>query len=1085
MRALKLTFKNINSLAGEWSIDFTHPDYSDYGIFLIAGPTGAGKSTILDAITLALYGRTPRVQPTMDSCEFMTRGRGDCRAELIFETPQGRFRSYWGRDSKKDGRLNPPKREFENLETKRMETKAEEIKALMAESKIPGYDQFVRSALLAQGEFKKFLDSDDNGKSAILESLTDSAIYTELSCLAFEKEKEERKRKEALLERLDSVSVLTEEEAADKKRRAAECGAEARSLAQASKDFQSQINWLEKISALRADAAGLEKDRLELGRRLEEFQPRKAALEAGRRAREYEPEFTLLERVREDARSKREKLEKSRKNLQRLAEDLKTALLEKELAARKEAECQNKYEAEKPKLERARLLDRSIAEKSAETAKRTLVLAEYQARRDNLLTARAALENERERLKKGLADALAGLAEDKGGEWLSENRGGLKAEIKSLEDLAGEIAEAEARLKGLKKDITEKEGMIGETDRELAEGQGRLGNVRKDLEDINEGLAAFLGGSSLTELERELGDKYRELAEAKGAVRLEEYRKSLAPEQPCPLCGALDHPYMEGKPLPDADAKETECRNLAKKIEDIKGLEAGAARWEKMESETRHSMELAQARRKSLEEALGGLQKALLEEGQKLAAKRGRLSELEAGVRADLAKAGFTAAQTLEGAGGLLDQRFEAWRKKIMEKEGLEKTLADLEPKLSANKANLDNGAENAAKANEEREGLEKELDALRAERRGLLASEDPDEAERALKRSLEAAAQAARAAMGREAGARGEYDKESGLAKALSEDSERLEADLRDRERAFAEALAKGGWNEEGFLKSRLAREELESLEAGLKALEKAGAEISRLCAENKARLIEEEGKKLTDKPLEALREELEAAGARRDQLQEEKAGLNSELLENEKRLGEKERLMADFERQKAEWEKWRGLSGLIGSEKGDKFRNFAQNITLDILLARANQYLAKIRDRYALQRTEDAKIQKKGSHFLDIEVLDRYLDDQKRPVGNLSGGETFIVSLALALGLAEMSGRQSLPGSLFLDEGFGSLDEETLKTAIDTISALSAEEGRLIGIISHVEALRHKNAIYTKIFVEPDGKGASVLKGPGVSRG
>jgi len=96
MKILTLRFKNLNSLVGEWTIDFTHPRYNADGIFAISGPTGAGKSTILDAICLALYGRTPRLKTLSSTTnEIMAYNTGECLAEVVFETQNGKFRTCW------------------------------------------------------------------------------------------------------------------------------------------------------------------------------------------------------------------------------------------------------------------------------------------------------------------------------------------------------------------------------------------------------------------------------------------------------------------------------------------------------------------------------------------------------------------------------------------------------------------------------------------------------------------------------------------------------------------------------------------------------------------------------------------------------------------------------------------------------------------------------------------------------------------------------------------------------------------------------------------------------------------------------
>jgi exonuclease SbcC len=178
-----------------------------------------------------------------------------------------------------------------------------------------------------------------------------------------------------------------------------------------------------------------------------------------------------------------------------------------------------------------------------------------------------------------------------------------------------------------------------------------------------------------------------------------------------------------------------------------------------------------------------------------------------------------------------------------------------------------------------------------------------------------------------------------------------------------------------------------------------------------------------------------------------------------------------------KQELEKWEKLNALIGSASGDKFSRMAQSITFDALLRFANQSLQRMSDRYILVRDEAG-----ASKPLELAVIDTYQAGEKRPVSNLSGGESFIVSMALALGLSEMSSGAARIDSLFIDEGFASLDEDYLEAALQTLSALGNREGKLIGVISHVEAL--KTRIDVQIDVRRRSGGCSELTGPGVQQ-
>ncbi|PID74867.1 MAG: chromosome segregation protein SMC, partial [Desulfobacterales bacterium] len=180
-----------------------------------------------------------------------------------------------------------------------------------------------------------------------------------------------------------------------------------------------------------------------------------------------------------------------------------------------------------------------------------------------------------------------------------------------------------------------------------------------------------------------------------------------------------------------------------------------------------------------------------------------------------------------------------------------------------------------------------------------------------------------------------------------------------------------------------------------------------------------------------------------------------------------------AAMEARKKECSRFGKLHALIGSADGKKYRNFAQGLTFELMVAHANRQLEKMTDRYLLIRDEQQP--------LELKVLDNYQAGEIRSTRNLSGGESFIVSLTLALGLSNMASRKVRVDSLFLDEGFGTLDEETLETALESLSGLH-QEGKLIGIISHVSALKER--ISTQINISPVSGGRSLISGPGCRR-
>jgi len=192
--------------------------------------------------------------------------------------------------------------------------------------------------------------------------------------------------------------------------------------------------------------------------------------------------------------------------------------------------------------------------------------------------------------------------------------------------------------------------------------------------------------------------------------------------------------------------------------------------------------------------------------------------------------------------------------------------------------------------------------------------------------------------------------------------------------------------------------------------------------------------------------------------------------LRQDDERRAKTNALQEQIDRQASVARIWSDLNHLIGSSDGKKFRNYAQQFTLDVLLGYANRHLADLSRRYRLERVKDT---------LALMVVDQDMGDEPRSVHSLSGGESFLVSLALALGLASLSSDRVRVESLFIDEGFGSLDAETLRVAMDALDKLQAQ-GRKVGVISHVQDMTER--IGVQIRVRRQSGGQSRVEVPGI---
>lgn len=212
-------------------------------------------------------------------------------------------------------------------------------------------------------------------------------------------------------------------------------------------------------------------------------------------------------------------------------------------------------------------------------------------------------------------------------------------------------------------------------------------------------------------------------------------------------------------------------------------------------------------------------------------------------------------------------------------------------------------------------------------------------------------------------------------------------------------------------------------------------------------------------DKSREALRLVREKMGA-----------IKQRLLDNTAAKAKLKEKQSAIDARKKTCALWDALHQLIGSADGKKYRNFAQGLTFEVMVSHANQQLEKMTDRYLLVRDE--------TQPLELNIMDNYQAGEIRSTKNLSGGESFIVSLSLALGLSHMASQNVRVDSLFLDEGFGTLDDDALETALEALSGLQ-QKGKLIGVISHVSALKER--ISTQITILPVSGGKSRISGPG----
>lgn len=307
---------------------------------------------------------------------------------------------------------------------------------------------------------------------------------------------------------------------------------------------------------------------------------------------------------------------------------------------------------------------------------------------------------------------------------------------------------------------------------------------------------------------------------------------------------------------------------------------------------------------------------------------------------------------------------------------------------------------------------------------------------------------------------------------KTAEQRSAEAEKNLLSAKTEWTDALKKEKFeSEEDWRRARLDSEAINALHKEITDYKAQSRSAADRFSEADKKLAEKESQKLTDKSLEVLEAEKREASAEKEKLLEQKGELQKELKTDEEARIKRAGIEDELKKLKHQVAVWDRLNTLVGSSSGDKYRRYVQSLVLLTLLKNANVELTKLHSRYRLV---------KGGGDMEIKVIDSDLADQERPTDNLSGGETFIVSLALALGLAQMASNNVRIDSLFLDEGFGTLDDDSLEKALNALSSLNAQ-GKTVGLISHVDQIKER--IPSKIVVKRSAQpGVSRLEGAGV---
>lgn len=1044
MKILKLRLSNLNSLVGEWQIDFTDPAYADDGIFAITGPTGAGKSTLLDAMCLALYGATPRLgKVTKSDNELMSRHTGECFAELTFATAQGVYRCYWYQHRGRRNAANPLQTQRHELvdatSGKILEAKVSSVPDAVEQLTGLDFTRFTRSMLLAQGEFAAFLHASDNERSAILEQITGTAIYADLSRATYARTKEESDKLQQLRTELEQVDLLDAEALEDLQRRHRELHSRAAVTDKALEKARQSQQWVERLSELNEEGTRLAEANEALQDEIVAFEPQQSRLNKDAQARpllaDYR-ELTLQQKRVKEIREALLQLTASKPKVVAERAEAEQLQVKREAASR---EARQALQTWQPKLRQARALDVELHTLQNRRRAVTTELNDAEGQLENEKRRQAEVQTQIQRL----GDEL-----EKSSVWVTEHS--------QLASLAGDLPVLESQLSQLQR-------LQAQRDKHKEDEAG----VTQSLQELLSLPLADTHARKLTEAEDKLAaaksllQARQENAQLAAAVAsLQAEREHLQQGQPCPLCGATEHPYVDQNETPPAAASSAVEQAREDYEESLNQLQQ--LRLEQVISGSERDNQLQRLKEKQTE--LKQAAEMLQQEQTSLVAQ---LSEKVARYGLDLPPVG-----ELENCLPRLQARADEWQRVAHQREQQERELSQAQARQDGQKQVLEQNRIQVTKLTEQQNSLADDYKQKQEQRQTLLQETDTDLFEQQLEL-------AARDAEEHHEKAREKVREVTLRLQRLQDEEKRLEAsessekaNLEKLQDSFTTALQQNGFASlTAYQEALIEDRERTDLEARGKALQQRRSEL-KLRQDNHAAEVRKAQAKQPDDPA-AVAQELYRLRAESAELHREQGGIEQTLREQEARTLAAAEKQQQVKQQRREYERWSKLSDLIGSADGKKYRNFAQGLTFEVMVELANNKLRRMTDRYLLQRDAEAPLQ--------LNVIDDYQAGEVRSTKNLSGGESFIVSLALALGLSQMSSQKVRVDSLFLDEGFGTLDEEALDVALDTLSSLQ-QDGKVIGVISHVATLKER--IATQIQVHSGSGGRSSLQGPGVQK-
>ena len=1141
MKILNIHFKNINSLEGEHSVDFELAPFTDSGVFAITGPNGSGKSSILDVITLGLYGETFRFNRPAD--HVMTQQTTDCFATIEFSLDGEKYRSTWSAqrltNQASDALLPIEMSLYRYSDGQLLAQTPQQVCTQVADITGMNFRSFTRSILLAQGDFAAFLNALDNERMDILERIIGSDIYADYKKDLFDNAEKAQKTLDHLKQELDSIAFMDVDQQEACQQDLNDFTEQLSELKEDQQQLKQQQAQLTAITSLQKDIADQENDLKTALSQLADLQLNLAKLSASQDALLFKDDINAIAEKELLIQQGQATLNDFHIELSQLKAQLGSENIAPESIAQQSFNEQQQTLAKlKTQISQTDLtiqtettqwqsLSEQYGEKQATLAQLAQWLQDHTLD-ERLLTDFPELgvlkKCRLELLETSKKQTTFGKHSKKALTSFKNNSASLALEQQKQAELHLKIPLEEQELIDLAEGHS-----TDDLDAVRLEQQERLKDLQQlyQLAQKHQKLTAGGGFFSLfkareqpdfdievltIELERLRLDMLREANIKKvleDAISYEALLKKMAPSRvhlvdgkPCALCGALQHPYAKFPPSPSNSKQalidqKAKVRALTEKISTAdshiniakKQIERNSSRNSQRQQIRAQWLNLCNrlnVASPDLDITKLALMQSLIQKENDELTNTVQFIKRYRDKQANIKKSKtllVTCTATIEQLQLSIEQLSSS-------NEGLSQEQVDLDSTLSAYQEQerqlADKILTQLTVLGEKMPNLGQEdalFDKLNARRQDYHGYTFRHKSLLEELISLEAQQTDCQAEVLRCNELALIYAEQLQKEQLISLHLALIEKQtlIADKEQALTR-LAQEMTELKHHLQEKLATTSFTSVQeisdilrliVNQADLEHTQAALEQHIATLKHSLEDQQTQLATELANIDLSLNLTDLTAQLKSLNEKIEIADMEVQHLQKQLKDQQQLQQRYESVSLQWQQQTAIAqpyfaevALFATESnGMAFRRRVQQRIADQLLAQTNALLEKISGRYYLRKGH-------SEQGLALEIEDTYHANARRLPKSLSGGESFIVSLALALGLSELANNGRSVESLFLDEGFGNLDAEALYTVISTLESLQTH-GKTVGVISHVEAVQERIKAQLQVVKKANGMG------------